>query len=85
MNSDFVAERAMNVAQSLAQKEPDPAKRVQSAYWTMLDRAASPDEVDGGLSYIASFRKKVQQASELEAWQSFCRILLASDDYIYVD
>jgi hypothetical protein len=42
-------------------------------------------QTDGGLSYIASFRKKFQNASELEAWQSFCRILLASDDYLYVD
>jgi hypothetical protein len=85
MNSDFVGERALNLAQSLSKKEADPARRMQSAYWTVLGRAPSSDEVDSGLSYIASFRKKFERASELEAWQSFCRILLASDDYIYVD
>ena len=41
--------------------------------------------MDGGLTYISSFRKKFEKATELEAWQSFCRILLASDDFIYVD
>jgi hypothetical protein len=85
MNSDFVGERARNVAQSLAKREASPARRLESAYWTILDRPPSADEVDGALTYIASFRKKFAQASEVDAWQSFCRILLASDDYIYVD
>src|SRR5207302_1938785 len=75
MNSDFVGERAMNVAQSLATREPE--RRLESAYWTILNRPPSAGEVDGGLTYIASFRKKFEQASELDAWQSFCRILLA--------
>jgi mono/diheme cytochrome c family protein len=85
MNSDFVGERAMNLAQSLAKREPAPPRRMESAYRTILNRAPSPAEADGGLTYIASFRKKFEKASELDAWQSFCRILLASDDYIYVD
>jgi Protein of unknown function (DUF1553)/Protein of unknown function (DUF1549)/Planctomycete cytochrome C len=85
MNSDFVAERALNLAQSFAKNSPDPARRLERAYWTILDRAPSAGEVDAGLTYIDRFRKKFERASELDAWQSFCRILLASDDFIYVD
>jgi hypothetical protein len=29
------------------------------------------------LTYIDNFRKKFERVSELDAWQSFCRILLA--------
>jgi hypothetical protein len=85
MNSEFVAERAQNLAQSLAKREPAPPRRMESAYWSILNRAPSAGEVDSGLTYIAGFRRKFQQASELDAWQSFCRILLASDNFIYVD
>ena len=84
MNSDFVAERALDLAQSIAKDNPPP-KRIERAYWTILDRPPLPGEVDAGLTYVDSFRKKFQTASELDAWQSFCRILLASDDFIYVD
>jgi hypothetical protein len=85
MNSDFVNERALNLAQSLSKREAEPARRMESAYWSILDRQPSAGEVDAGLTYIDNFRKKFQRVSELDAWQSFCRILLASDDFIYVD
>ncbi len=85
MNSEFVAERALNVAQSLAKEGADPARRMEKAYWKILDRPPSAGEVDAGLTYMDSFRKKFVKFSEIEAWQSYCRILLASDDFIYVD
>jgi hypothetical protein len=85
MNGGFVGERALNLAQSLSKRETEPARRMESAYWTILDREPSAAEVDAGLTYIANFRKKFERISELDAWQSFCRILLASDDFIYVD
>jgi hypothetical protein len=78
-----VSERALNLAQSLSKQES--ARRMESAYWTILDRQPSAAEVDAGLTYIDNFRKKFERVSELDAWQSFCRILLASDDFIYVD
>jgi len=85
MNSEFVAERALNVAQSLGKDGADPARRMEKAYWKILGRPPSAGEVDAGLSYMDSFRKKFANVSEMDAWQSFCRILLASDDFIYVD
>jgi hypothetical protein len=85
MNSEFVAERALNVAQSLGKDSPDPAQRMEKAYWKILGRPPSSAEVDSGLTYMDSFRKKFTNISEMDAWQSFCRILLASDDFIYVD
>jgi mono/diheme cytochrome c family protein len=85
MNSDFVTERALNLAQSLSKREAEPARRMEGVYWSILDRQPSAGEVDAGLTYIDNFRKKFERVSELDAWQSFCRILLASDDFIYVD
>jgi cytochrome c553 len=85
MNSEFVAERALNVAQLVRTGGAAPAQRMERAYWKILDRPPSAGEADAGLTYIDSFRKKFPKASDLDAWQSFCRILLASDDFIYVD
>ncbi len=85
MNSEFVAERAGNVAKAISGGDVPPAARIEKAYWKILDRPASAPEVDAGLTYIDSFRRKFAKASEQDAWQSLCRILLASDDFIYVD
>ena len=85
MNSDFVAERALSVAQSIRKNGATPGQAIERAYWRILDRPPAPAESDRGLTYIDSFRKKFSSASEMDAWQSFCRILLASDDFIYVD
>lgn len=81
MNSDFVAERAQNVTK---QAEPlDPSGRVRSLYLQILNRQAGPAEIDGALSYIDGFQKRGRSAAE--AWASFARVLLASNEYIYLD
>ncbi len=84
MNSEFVAERARNLASQLIE-ESDESQRVRNAYLRTLNRAPGAAEVDDALSYIASVRKKFGELEELDAWQSYCRILMASNQFIYVD
>ena len=84
MNSQFVAERAQNLAkQILDNASLDSAGRVRALYQKILNRQAMPLEIDGSLSYIEGFQKR--GASLQDAWTSFSRILLASNEYIYVD
>ena len=81
MNSDFVAERAQNLAKQVESLEP--AARVQSLYLRVLNRPAEPREIDAGLSYIEGFQKRGKSAAD--AWASFGRVLLASNEYMYLD
>ncbi len=86
MNSEFVAQRARRLASSLMGEESDEARRVQRAYLITLSRRTQEEELQAGLSYVRGFREKFpNSATDLDAWYSFCRILMASNDFIYVD
>jgi mono/diheme cytochrome c family protein len=85
MNSDFVAERAKTLSDQAAREAASPADRVRKLYTRIMAREASGDEVDRGLSYLAQFRQKFPKRSDADAWMSFSRILLASNEYIYLD
>ena len=56
-------------------------ERIEAAYLATLGRRPAADEVDELLSYMSSFEKKTAS----DKWQSFCRILMSSNEFIYVD
>jgi mono/diheme cytochrome c family protein len=87
LNSPFLTDGSTKVAQSLlAGEAKDNATRLANAYWLILNRKADKAEMEAGLKYIESFQQKFAgDKTELKAWQSFCRILMASNDFIYVD
>jgi hypothetical protein len=87
MNSEFVAARATNVAKSLLKdKSATDAGRVGRAYLLILNRPASEDEVRQAASYVAGFREKFAgKGADEKAWQSLCRVLMASNGFTYVD
>ena len=86
MNSEFVSERAANLARQLLEEEEwSDAERLERAHLRVLTRKPDPIEVDQGLSYVGGFRSQFENSAPQEAWQSYCRILLASNDFIYVD
>jgi hypothetical protein len=87
LNSEFLNERAQNVARSLLdQKEANDAARIETAYARILNRRPDKDEVDQALSYIAGFRQKFAgEKADQKAWQSLCRVLMSSNDFVYVD
>ena len=86
MNSEFVAERAGNLAdQLLATAGWSQADRIREAYMRVLSREPNASELDGAMSYVTRFASRSEEASARDAWQSYCRILLASNDFIYVD
>jgi hypothetical protein len=84
MNSDFIVERARNLAkQSSAGSDSD---RMKSLYLKILGREPSASEVDSGLSYLNQFQQKFTgKRTADDAWFSYTRILLASNEYIYLD
>jgi hypothetical protein len=85
----------------LTQPAITPAARLEQAYLRILNRKPAPHELDSGLTYVSEFSTRFpateQRVTEprprgsgdyhglLAAWQSLCRALMASNDFIYVD
>jgi hypothetical protein len=70
MNSAFVNDRAATLAKELA-------GHVDLIYQRILDRLPTPEEKADALTYVEKVGDR--------GWQSLCRILLSSNEYIYVD
>jgi cytochrome c553 len=86
MNSKFVSDQADLVAKSvLADGALDGKQKVERVFLRVLNRAPSAAEVDNALSYAASFRQRFPKMLEADAWQSMTRVLMASNEFIYVD
>jgi hypothetical protein len=85
MNSSVMLKNSLKMAQSLLNDtKRDPAARVRAAYQRALSRPASGQEVDAALTFIANIEKE-WKGDELRAWQSFCKSLLASNEFIYLN
>jgi hypothetical protein len=85
MNSDFVAQQAQSLAnQLLANGVLDDAGRIGSAYYRVLGRPAQDGEIKAALEYIRLFPGVEGEAGWLLAWTSFCRALVASNDFLYI-
>jgi hypothetical protein len=92
MNSSLVLKstRAM-AARLLERQDLDDAGRVREAYERALARPPQAQDVDRALTFIAQIEKalapKEADAAKrrLAAWASFCKALLASNEFIYVN
>jgi len=87
MNSSFVIARSQGFARKLLDDTAlTDAARIEKAYLTVLTRRPEPAEVDSALSYIAGMEKKVSTPeAHLTAWQSFCHVLLSSNEFLYLN
>ena len=69
----------------------DDAARVREAYEQALARPPAAADIDRALTFIAQVDKamETQEADaarrHLLAWQSFCKALMASNEFIYVN
>lgn len=83
MNSPFINERAKSLAATLLKDARlDDSARIVAAYRTVLVRRPETDEVESALDYLAGFTRRKDRE---EAWTSLCRILIGSNEFIYVD
>ncbi|MDX1979578.1 MAG: DUF1553 domain-containing protein [Bryobacteraceae bacterium] len=86
LNSKFVIERSRGVARRLLdQSALSDAQRVEQAYLMTLTRPPTPAETDSALSYIAALEKRLATDGHLAAWQSFCHVLLSSNEFVYLN
>jgi hypothetical protein len=85
LNSEFLTERSATLGKSLLSDAAlNDSAKVESAYLKILNRQADAREVKAALDYVAAFKQKFA-GDDAKAWQSFCRVLMASNDFLYVD
>ncbi len=87
MNSKFIAYRSRELARKLAAADADDRRRIADAYLWMLDRKPTEQEMQDMLNYMRGYQAKAARSANLQwnAWQSLCRILISSNEFIYVD
>lgn len=93
LNSEFLTDRSATVSKSLlANTALNDSAKVENLYLRVLNRKAEKDEIEMALKYVAAFKQKdlskpnaTGEAAETNAWRSLCRVLMASNDFLYVD
>ncbi len=89
MNGSVVLAHTRRMAERLlALPDADDAARVREAYELALSRPPSGAEVDQALTFIGKIEKELPAEAPDKAtrkWQSFCKSLLASNEFIYIN
>ena len=91
MNSPFVLDQAKAFAEAAQKAGKTDIERVNAAYLRAYDRTATPAEITRALSYLtryhAALAPSIPDAAKRQqmAWQSLCQIILASNEFIYVN
>jgi len=92
MNGTVMLKHSRTMAEQLLKRmDLDDAGRIRAAYERALARPPSPTEIDSALSFIAQVdhameaRKTDLAERHTFAWQSFCKALLSSNEFIYLN
>jgi hypothetical protein len=91
LNDSFVHEQADGFARRVLAATANPTQRLDLAVRIAWGRAPHASELDKMTNYLERYRRELSTAgkadgeSESQAWGSLARILLASNEFIYVD
>jgi cytochrome c553 len=88
MNSRLIEEQTRRWAERLQAISDHPA-RLRQIYEQAYSRPPSEQELSRGLDFVrrieATFLEQKQADAHVRAWQSLCRVVLASSEFIYVE
>jgi hypothetical protein len=91
MNDPFVRAQAESFANILLQHAPDAERRVDWAHRLAWGRPALAGEIEKGKDYVQRYADELRRAAtpseriELEAWTSYARVILAANEFVFVD
>jgi hypothetical protein len=92
MNASLVLKATRSMADKLlAEKGVDDAARVREVYERALARPPAGSDVDRALTFIAQVEKSMEPRESdaakrrVFAWQSFCKAMLSTNEFIYVN
>ncbi len=90
MNSDLVEQQTLAMAQRLLTLSSDP-ERITAAFESALNRRPVASELELGQHYLQQAQQIADSAqfdseeAKLRAWQSYCRVLLSSNEFAFVE
>ena len=91
MNGKIVLQQSRYLAENLLERDDvDDAGRLRLAYERVLGRPPTPAETDRDLGFLVRYQAATEadhvqpEQGRVRAWQGVCRVLLASNEFIYV-
>jgi hypothetical protein len=90
MNSDVMNEQSQRLAERLvAEHAGDRTARAKGLYEIALGRSPSEAEIARAVSFVERYPRGTtasgEAASEIPAWQALCRVILSSNEFLYVE
>ncbi|MCA9024122.1 MAG: DUF1553 domain-containing protein [Planctomycetaceae bacterium] len=91
MNSPEMTIIASDFASRLMSESDDVSARIENAYRLCFARAATRDEIERGTASLSDLLGVLESTDvptedrEREAWTSYCRVLLSSNEFFYLD
>jgi hypothetical protein len=86
LNNAEMASLAGAFADRLRTMADSDANRISTAYEICFARPATTEELERGAAYLGTIREKLGPGGgERTAWLSYCRALLVSNGFFYID
>jgi hypothetical protein len=91
MNDPFVHAQADRFAARVLRDRSDEAARIDEAYRLAFGRPPEADEIETGQAYLRAVAGKVREAGTTAdrlpraAWASYARVLLGSNEFLFVE
>jgi hypothetical protein len=91
MNNPFVTEQARGFARRLLVAAPEQSRQIELAHTWAWSRPPRPSEQELGRRYLDTYYRELARVgvtgaeAELEAWTSYCRVLLCANEFVYLD
>jgi hypothetical protein len=83
LNSPFFEQQTRALVAALMREAPAPRERVTALYRRLFQRAALPHEIEIGNEFVGGLR--TSGLSEEEAWRQYAHVLLASNEFLFID
>jgi hypothetical protein len=89
MNSELMNEQSARLATRLAAEQPnDRAARVRDLYLIALGRQPAQTEIARALAFVDRYAPPPlsnDEAAVKSAWQALCRVIMSSNEFLYVE
>jgi hypothetical protein len=88
LNSAIILSATKSQAEKIVkQANVDDSARIRKLYMTCYGRPANDAEVTKSLQFLARFQAVYATSKDprLKAWQSLCKAIIASNEFIYVE
>ena len=87
LNSEFISQRSKGLATLLLKDTTiSDSERIERAFLAAFARKPMAGEIDKALNYIAALQEKIgSPEAKAYAWQSYCQILMASNEFAYIE